>query len=175
MPFAPAFDLAVCFGALGHILPRDQDRFIEAVKRVLRPGGSFVFVTGERPPLWSPQYWLRRTFNATMHVRNWLVSPPFVMFYLTFLLPHARTLLGNHGFEVELPAVTFLAAVRRASAGGGPVQLSEPRVRTLRVCGKAAYRSKIRQIPASFRFLSKFAPGYCHVYGAGPNPSVTSG
>jgi SAM-dependent methyltransferase len=107
MPFAEAFDLAVCFGALGHILPRDQDRFVEEIKRTLRPGGRFVFVTAERPPLWSPNYWWRRTFNAVMHVRNWLLSPPFIMFYLTFLLPRARTLLEAHGFQVELPEVAF--------------------------------------------------------------------
>ena len=42
-----------------------------------------------------------------MHVRNRLVAPPFIMFYLTFLLPRARTLLEAHGFQVELPAMRF--------------------------------------------------------------------
>lgn len=39
MPFDAAFDVAVCVGALGHILPRDQARFVRPVAKVLRPGG----------------------------------------------------------------------------------------------------------------------------------------
>src|SRR5947207_2414304 len=31
MPFEGAFDLATCFGALGHVLPRDQPRFLAGV------------------------------------------------------------------------------------------------------------------------------------------------
>jgi SAM-dependent methyltransferase len=107
MPFASAFDLAVCFGAHGHILPKDEPRFVAQVAQVLRPGGKFVFVTSYLPPLWSPVYWMARGFNAAMHVRNWLISPPFIMFYLTFLLPGVKTLLEAHGFEVEARAGAF--------------------------------------------------------------------
>ena len=102
MPFQAEFDLAVCFGAFGHILPRDEPRFVAEIARVLRPGGKFIFVTSTMPPLWSIKYWFCRTFNAAMHVRNWLVRPPFVMFYLTFLVPAVERLLDDHGFKCEI-------------------------------------------------------------------------
>jgi ubiquinone/menaquinone biosynthesis C-methylase UbiE len=107
MPFADAFDLAVSFGAFGHIVKRDQPRFVAEIARLLRPGGRFVFVSSFMPPLWSPNYWLRRAFNGVMRVRNWLKSPPFIMYYLTFLLPEVTRLLEAHGFAVELPGVQF--------------------------------------------------------------------
>jgi SAM-dependent methyltransferase len=102
MPFAGAFDLAVSFGAFGHILPADQPRFLHQIATALRPGGSFVFVTAHRPPLWSPVYWLARAFNGAMHVRNWLRAPPFIMFYLIFNLPEVQKLLEVQGFDVEI-------------------------------------------------------------------------
>jgi ubiquinone/menaquinone biosynthesis C-methylase UbiE len=107
MPFDAAFDLAVCFGAFGHILPRDEGRFVVQIARVLKPGGRFVFVTAYMPPFWSPIYWMARGFNAAMHVRNLLWSPPFIMYYLTFMLPQAKELLAATGFAVELPDVEF--------------------------------------------------------------------
>lgn len=107
MPFDRAFDLAVSFGAFGHILPRDEPRFVREIARVLKPGGRFVFVTAYMPPLWSPIYWMARGFNAAMHVRNFLIRPPFIMFYLTFMLPETKQLLEAHGFDVELPDAPF--------------------------------------------------------------------
>ncbi len=101
-PFDAAFDLVTCFSALGHILPVDEGRFVRAVKICLRPGGHFVFVTSRMPPLVSSAYWLSRGFNAVMHVRNAVWSPPFVMYYLTFLLPDATQFLENAGFEVRV-------------------------------------------------------------------------
>jgi SAM-dependent methyltransferase len=101
MPFAAEFDVVVCFGAFGHILPRDEPRFVAQIARVLRPGGRFVFVTSYLPPRWSGRYWLARVFNGAMHVRNLLRSPPFIMYYLTFLLPEVAELLGRHGLTVE--------------------------------------------------------------------------
>jgi SAM-dependent methyltransferase len=101
-PFEEEFDLAVCFGALGHILPKDQERFIDQVAKSLRPGGRFVFVTSRMPSVFSWAYWFGRSFNAAMHVRNFLVRPPFVMFYLTFLVPEAERLLEQRGFAVEV-------------------------------------------------------------------------
>ena len=37
-----------------------------------------------------------------MHIRNAIVTPPFVMFYLTFLLPRAKALLEAQGFDVDV-------------------------------------------------------------------------
>jgi SAM-dependent methyltransferase len=101
MPFADAFDVVVCFGAFGHILEKDEPRFVSEIARVLRPGGRFVFVTGYMPPLTSPGRWMARMFNLAMRVRNFLISPPFIMYYLTFLLPGVRRLLERAGLVVE--------------------------------------------------------------------------
>ena len=102
MPFSQAFDLAVCFGALGHILRKDEPQFVDRIRRALKPGGRFVFATSYMPSLISPGYWLCRGFNAAMRVRNLLVRPPFIMYYLTFLLPGCKTLLEAHGFDVDV-------------------------------------------------------------------------
>jgi ubiquinone/menaquinone biosynthesis C-methylase UbiE len=102
LPFRAAFDVAVCFGALGHILPQEQPRFVAQVARVLKPGGRFLFVTAPLPSRWSRQYWLARAFNAVLYLRNVLLSPPFTMYYLTFLLSDAVALLGRHGFSVHV-------------------------------------------------------------------------
>ena len=102
LPFRENFDLAVCFGAFGHILQQDQPLLIRQIADVLKPGGRFVFVTSEMPPKWSKVYWLSRAFNAAMHLRNWAVKPPFIMYYLTFLLPEVKRLLEDGGFTVEV-------------------------------------------------------------------------
>lgn len=107
MPFGAGFDLAVCFGAFGHILEQDEPRFVAEVARVLRPGGRFVFVTSEMPSRWSSHYWMARLFNAAMRVRNWLIHPPFIMYYLTFLLPGATILLERHGLRTDTRDLGF--------------------------------------------------------------------
>jgi ubiquinone/menaquinone biosynthesis C-methylase UbiE len=106
MPFDDKeFDIAVCFGAHGHILRKDEDCFVAEVARVLRPGGRFVFVTGQMPPWYSPALWAARAFNGVMWLRNWLVDPPFIMYYLTFMLPGVTRLLRRHGFAVEISSL----------------------------------------------------------------------
>lgn len=95
-----AFDLVTCFGAFGHIPEEAEPRFLRIVRRALRPGGRFVFVTAERPPPTSAAYVVGKAFNAAMRVRNAIVSPPFIMYYLTFLLPDVARLLRWQGFEV---------------------------------------------------------------------------
>jgi ubiquinone/menaquinone biosynthesis C-methylase UbiE len=113
MPFDAEFDLAVCFGALGHILRKDEPQFVQQIARALKPGGRFVFATGYLPPLWSPRYWAARSFNAAMHIRNLLIRPPFIMFYLTFLLPQCQTLLESHGFDVQVRNDVFTGRLAR--------------------------------------------------------------
>jgi ubiquinone/menaquinone biosynthesis C-methylase UbiE len=100
-------DLATCFGAHGHILPDNEGRFVEIVRRLLKRGGRFVFVTGRHPPLLSKRNLVGRAFNAAMHVRNAFISPPFIMYYLTFLLPEAERLLKWHGFDVRVDEGLF--------------------------------------------------------------------
>lgn len=101
LPFESEFDVATCVGAFGHILPEDEDRFVAGISRALRRGGRFVFATGEMPPLTSQTWWVLRGFNAAMRVRNALLRPQFIMYYLTFLWPNVRARLEKHGFRVE--------------------------------------------------------------------------
>ena len=97
-----SFDVVTCFGALGHVVGRDQHRLLEVIAGALRPGGRFVLPSAERPPPWSPRLWRSLAFNAAMAARNILLRPPFVMYYLSFLLPRARRLLAEHGFEARV-------------------------------------------------------------------------
>lgn len=114
MPFRSCFDVAVSFGAFGHILEDDEPRFVRAVHRALKPGGHFVFVTAHPPPLLSRRNVVARAFNGVMRVRNVVRRPQFIMYYLTFLLPRARKLLEDAGFDVRVhelddPSVTHVA------------------------------------------------------------------
>ena len=97
-----SFDLALCFGACGHILPRDEHRFVEKVAQCLRPGGRFLFVTCDLPPVSSIHWWKAHLFNGAIHLRNACWPNRFDMFYLTFTLPSVKDLLESHGFEVVL-------------------------------------------------------------------------
>jgi ubiquinone/menaquinone biosynthesis C-methylase UbiE len=101
LPFAETFDVITCVGAFGHVEPKDEDRFVAGIARALRPGGRFVFATGERPRPTSPAFWMAHGFNAVMRVRNAVLRPPFIMYYLTFLWPEVRPLLERHGLRVE--------------------------------------------------------------------------
>jgi ubiquinone/menaquinone biosynthesis C-methylase UbiE len=107
MQFRAEFDLAVTVGSLGHILPKDEPRFVERIHAALRPGGRFAFVTGYMPPWHSRQYLVSRAFNAAMRVRNAIRRPPFVMYYLTFLLPAIQRLLERQGFDVAVHDAAF--------------------------------------------------------------------
>jgi ubiquinone/menaquinone biosynthesis C-methylase UbiE len=100
--FHEEFDLVTCFGALGHVPPGDERAFLRIVHRALRPGGRFVFITGYRPPVLSLRGVVLRTFDAVMRVRNALLKPPFIMYYLTMVLPEVATLLQSEGFDVEV-------------------------------------------------------------------------
>ncbi len=113
MAFQNEYDAAVCFGALGHILPKDEREFVRRIHRALKPGGRFVFVTGFPPSFFSLSSVISRTFNLVMMIRNTLIKPPFIMYYLTFLLPQIETLLKEEGFAVEVRRDVFAAPFQR--------------------------------------------------------------
>ncbi len=102
MDFDNEFDLATCFGALGHVLPPDEPAFLGGIYRALKPGGRFAILTHAYPPLYHPGLWAARGFNMAMHVRNAVLDPPFIMFYLTFTLPTAVQKIERHGFSVKV-------------------------------------------------------------------------
>ncbi|MEU9558561.1 class I SAM-dependent methyltransferase [Streptomyces fumanus] len=102
LPFAPAFDLVVSFGAFGHFLPRELPGLFAQVRSVLRPGGLFAFPLAAPPRPGSAGYWSLLGFDAVMRVRNALWRPPFVMYYRTFRLGDVRRELTRAGFEVGL-------------------------------------------------------------------------
>jgi ubiquinone/menaquinone biosynthesis C-methylase UbiE len=101
LPFEAELDVVTCFGAFGHIVERDEPRFVAQIAKALRPGGRFLFATSELPSWRSPGLWVARGFNAAMRVRNALLRPEFVMYYLTFAWPDCGRLLEDHGFEVR--------------------------------------------------------------------------
>jgi len=113
MPPNPAYELATCFGALGHV-PYGRERdFLRSVRGVLKPGGRFVFVSGSTPRWWSRAYLFSKGFNTVMHVRNAIVRPSFVMFYLRFLVPEVTSWLEAEGFSVRLVGGIFPAPFER--------------------------------------------------------------
>ena len=105
LPFAPAFDLVVSFGAFGHFLPRELPGLFAQVRSVLRPGGCFAFPVVAPPRPDSPGYWMLLGFDTVMRVRNALWRPPFVMYYRAFRLGDVRRELTGAGFRVELQAL----------------------------------------------------------------------
>jgi ubiquinone/menaquinone biosynthesis C-methylase UbiE len=106
LAFAGAFDLAVSFGALGHLLPAERPALFAGVYRALRPGGLFAFPVGAPPPVTSGWYWALLGFDLAMRVRNAMWRPPFVMYYRTWPLPAVRDDLSAAGFAVTTVPLT---------------------------------------------------------------------
>ena len=102
--FEPVFDVVTCVGAFGHILHDQQAQFAATVWSALKPGGCFMFITAPMPSKLSRAWIISRGFNAVMHIRNALYSPPFIMFYLTFTLERAQEVLQAQGFSLEVHA-----------------------------------------------------------------------
>jgi ubiquinone/menaquinone biosynthesis C-methylase UbiE len=111
--FAPEFDAATCFGAFGHIDEPDQPRFLAQIHAALKPEGRFVFLTAGPAGWTSRTWWLYRGFNAVMRVRNALIQPPFIMYYLNFLLPRATKLCEEAGFTVTVKDVEMAPPFNR--------------------------------------------------------------
>ncbi|MFE9098565.1 class I SAM-dependent methyltransferase [Streptomyces sp. NPDC007264] len=108
LPFGPAFDLVVSFGAFGHFVPGELPGLFAQVHSVLRPGGRFAFPIGAPPGPASPWYWALLGFDTAMRVRNALWRPPFVMYYRTFRFGDVRRELTRAGFTVEHQALEDL-------------------------------------------------------------------
>ena len=129
LPFENELDVVTSVGAFGHIEREDEDRFVAGIVRALRPGGRFVFATSRKPPPTSAWWWVAHGFNAAMRVRNAVLRPPFIMYYLTFLWPEVRGLMERHALRVEAlegrcpaPYEGVVIVVARKSDGSGAVQ-----------------------------------------------------
>ncbi|MFD6553090.1 class I SAM-dependent methyltransferase [Streptomyces sp. NPDC058398] len=105
LPFGPAFDLVVSFGAFGHFLPHELPGLFAGVHRVLRPGGRFAFPIMAPPRPGSLWYWVMLGFDTVMRVRNAVRRPTFVMYYRTFRLADVERELARAGFRTELHAL----------------------------------------------------------------------
>lgn len=103
------FDLVTCFGALGHIVGEDEARLLRVVRRALVRGGRLVLVSSYPPRPLSSSWLACHAFNGLMLARNALIRPPFVMYYLTFLLPELERTLRWQGFDVALERHRFPA------------------------------------------------------------------
>jgi ubiquinone/menaquinone biosynthesis C-methylase UbiE len=106
LPFTGAFDLAVSFGAFGHLLPAERPGLFAGVYRALRPGGLFAFPVGAPAPVTSGWYWALLGFDLAMRVRNAVWRPPFVMYYRTWPLAAVRDDLTAAGFAVTTVPLT---------------------------------------------------------------------
>lgn len=102
MEFESEFDVVTCFGAFGHFQEYQQPALLQAIHRALVPGGRFAFVTiraqGPADGLW----WIYKGFNAVMRVRNRVIKPEFIMYYLNFTVPQILPMFERVGFEIVL-------------------------------------------------------------------------
>jgi ubiquinone/menaquinone biosynthesis C-methylase UbiE len=108
LSFAGAFDLAVSFGADGHLLPAERPALFAGVYRALRPGGLFAFPIAAPQPVTSGLFWALLGFDLAMQVRNAVWRPPFVMYYRTWPLHAVRDDLTAAGFAVTTVPLTAL-------------------------------------------------------------------
>jgi SAM-dependent methyltransferase len=128
LPFGPAFDLVVSFGAFGHFLPGELPGLFAQVHSVLRPGGTFAFPVVAPPRATSPAYWMLLGFDAVMRVRNAVWRPPFVMYYRAFRLGEVRRELARAGFDVELRTLPEFGPRRDGSPRAGMVLARQSKV-----------------------------------------------
>ncbi len=112
------FDVITSSGAFGHFEIYEYEQLVANIFRALKPGGRFLFLTYPKPTKANPAYWAARTFNTAMHVRNLVLDPPFVMFYLRFTVEQSAEILWRHGFEVRVqnPDVKLHRSLRLVTA-----------------------------------------------------------
>src|SRR5262249_57212558 len=93
-----------------------QECGLGEIARAPGRGVRFVFMSDAKPHIFSSRFGLARGFNGAMRVRNTLLRPPFVMYYLTFLVPEVQSILARHGFSLEvkeLPEGSLLVIATR--------------------------------------------------------------
>lgn len=102
LDYHEVFDVVTSFGAFGHFQPYQQPALIRGVYEALVPGGRFGFVTSTMPTPRERLWWVYRGFNGVMRVRNRIVKPEFVMYYLHFTVPQILPMFEAEGFDVVL-------------------------------------------------------------------------
>ncbi len=107
MTFRGEFDVITCFGALGHVIPGEENIFLHRIYDALKPGGRFVTFTADAPSLFSVSGILVRGFDAVMKIRNLLLKPPFVMYYSTLRLPQLLKTLEAEHFIAQIHPTPF--------------------------------------------------------------------
>lgn len=112
------FDVITSSGAFGHFEMLEYERLVSKISTALKPGGRFLFLTYPKPTKANPAYWIARGFNTAMHVRNLIIDPPFIMFYLRFTVEQSAEILWRHGFEVRVqePDLKMHRALRLVTA-----------------------------------------------------------
>lgn len=101
------FDVVTCFGMFGHILPADHRRMLQRIRDALRPGGRLVCIVSDLTSVKRSLYWSAVAFDWAMRVRNALLRPQFVMYYLAFVMPRALELMREVGLEPVVHADQF--------------------------------------------------------------------
>ncbi len=107
MIFREEFDVVTCFGALGHVPPGREDDFLRLIYNALKPGGRFVCYSAHASPLFSIPGMMVRGFDMAMKIRNFVLKPPFVMYYSTLRVPELATKLAQESFAPEILATPF--------------------------------------------------------------------
>jgi SAM-dependent methyltransferase len=111
LPFPDGrFDLVICSEVLEHV--RDDDRALEELARVIRPGGHLVITVPHRtfPLAWDPLNWfLMRVWGTHVPARHWWLAGIWADHERLYNVRELRRLAGLWRFEV----VDLRLAVRR--------------------------------------------------------------
>lgn len=96
-------DLVVCRYVAEHV--EKPDDFLADVRRVLKPGGRFVFLTPSRhhPVMWVSSHLPHRLHQRILaRTKKSAVNDVFPTFYRMNAKRDLRALARRHGFEIEL-------------------------------------------------------------------------